>query len=578
MRAQCVFAFTFYIRVLYNKIMKNEFLDLIEGDNLDELISRLEDGTPEELLSELSRLDDATLEAVCKKLSPDCIAEALPDASAEQQGRIISALGDYDLREVMDEVSVEDTVDIIEALHEDVAKRIAEEEEIVALVEEKSFCVLKPLLHEKNPVDLALILEEIPRHDLPIIFRLLSKEQAAETFVEMDSELQEYLIGKITDSELKAVLDEIYLDDAVDIIEEMPANVVKRIIAQSDHETRNYINELLKYPESSAGSVMTVEFVSLKENMTVKQAFDRIRETAIDKETVYTCYITDDKKKLIGVISAKKLMLASKDAKIGDLMNDNVIYADTHTDKEEVASMISKYGLIALPIVDSEERLVGIVTFDDAMDIAEEATTADFAKIGGVTPTSEPYLKTSVWRIWRSRAPWLLLMMITATFTGLVITNYEHALAVSIALTASIPMLMDTAGNAGTQVAVTLVRSMALNELKFSDFFKAMWKEFRVSILLGATLSVVCFAKVLTVDKLAWMPNGWWVAGVISITLFITVVLSKIIGTALPLLAKKMRLDPAAMASTTITAIVDILALIIYCNIAIVMLRPLGVM
>ena len=442
----------------------------------------------------------------------------------------------------MDEMSVEDTVDMVEDLPAGVARRIAEEDEILRLLQERNFTVLKPLLREFNPTDLAEIFDEVPKEEVVLIFRILPKDLAAETFVEMSGDSKEALIRSLNDIELKAVMDELFLDDTVDLIEEMPANVVKRIIAQSDAETRAYINELLKYPKDSAGSIMTIEFVSLTSSMTVSAAFERIRKTGVDKETIYTMYVTDEKKKLIGIVSAKDLLLASPNSKIGDIMEDNVIYVETLTDKEDVSNMIAKYGFLAMPVVDGEKRLVGIVTVDDAIQIMQDESTEDMAKMSAVTPSDKPYLKTSVWKIWLNRIPWLLILMISATFTGMIISANEETLNMpvfGIILTASIPMLMDTGGNAGSQASVTIIRGIALGEVEFRDIGKVIWKEIRASILLGLTLAVACFVKLMLVDRLWAITNGFNVALVICLSLLSTVVLAKLIGCTLPLVSNK---------------------------------------
>ena len=475
----------------------------------------------------------------------------------------------------MDEMSVDDTVDIIEDLPTDVVVRIAEEDEILRLLRDRNFKVLKPLLKELNPTDLAAIFDEVPKEDVALIFRILPKELAAETFVEMSADGKEVLIRSMNDRELKAVMEELFLDDTVDLIEEMPANVVKRIIAQSDAETRQYINEILKYPHDSAGSIMTIEFVSLPENITVADAFDRIRKTGVDKETIYTMYVTDEKKKLLGIVSAKDLLLASPSAKIGDIMEDNPIYVETSTDKEEVSRMIAKYGFLAMPVVDAEQRIVGIVTVDDAMQVLQEENTEDIAKMNAITPSDKPYLKTSVWRIWLNRVPWLLILMVSATFTGMIISANEAILnngAYGIILTACIPMLMDTGGNAGSQASVTVIRGIALGEIEFKDIFRVVWKEFRAAILLSLTLAAACFVKLMLVDKLWAVNSGLLVALVVCLSLCVTVMLAKLIGCTLPLVAKKCRLDPAVVASPFITTIVDALSLSVYCLIAVSML------
>ncbi len=544
-----------------------------DAEGLAKALSETEPKVAEEFVSSLS---DEELVALCHELDSDETADLLvkiEDSALHE--RIIGLLKDNELKEVMDEMSVDDTVDIIEDLPTDVVVRIAEEDEILRLLRDRNFKVLKPLLQELNPTDLAAIFDEVPKEDVALIFRILPKELAAETFVEMSSDGKELLIRSMNDRELKAVMEELFLDDTVDLIEEMPANVVKRIIAQSDAETRQYINEILKYPHDSAGSIMTIEFVSLPENITVSEAFERIRKTGVDKETIYTMYVTDEKKKLLGIVSAKDLLLAPPAAKIGDIMEDNPIYVETSTDKEEVSQMIAKYGFLAMPVVDAEQRIVGIVTVDDAMQVLQEENTEDIAKMNAITPSDKPYLKTSVWRIWLNRIPWLLILMISATFTGMIISANEAVLnngAYGIILTACIPMLMDTGGNAGSQASVTVIRGIALGEIEFKDIFKVVWKEFRAAILLSLTLAAACFIKLMLIDKLWAVDNGLLVALVVCLSLCVTVMLAKLIGCTLPLIAKKCRLDPAVVASPFITTIVDALSLSVYCLIAVSML------
>jgi len=361
----------------------------------------------------------------------------------------------------------------------------------------------------------------------------------------------------------------------VDLLEEMPANVVKRLLAQSDSETRSYINEVLKYPKDSAGSIMTIEYVSLRASMSVEEAFDRIRRTAIDKETIYNCYVTDETNRLIGLVSAKDLMLAEKQAAVGEIMEENVIYVKTTDDKEDVARKISNYGFLAIPVVDHEMRLVGIVTVDDAMDVLQEENTEDIAKMAAITPTDKPYLKTGVFSIWKNRVPWLLVLMVSATFTGLILNTYEARLnAISAMLFACVPMIMDTGGNAGSQASVTVIRALALGELETRDILKVVWKEFRVSLLLGVTLAATCFCKLMLIDNLLFGFDGYTPArcAVVSVALMFTVTVAKLVGCMLPLIAKKCRLDPAVVASPFITTIVDAVSLVLYCSLAVAVL------
>ncbi|MBE7085599.1 MAG: magnesium transporter [Clostridiales bacterium] len=559
--------------------MEKELLDLLTIENYEEAAAIANKLTPEELSKVLKETDEKHLAAFSAAIDSDLLAEALVILDASVQEKIIVGLHDDELEKVMDELSVDETVELIEDLPQEIVHRLAESEEIVKLLQERNFSVLKPLLASMNATDLAEVFESIENDaELLLMFRIMPKDLAAETFVEMDSDVKERLIAKLNDRELKAVMDELFLDDTVDLVEEMPASVVKRVLAQSDRETRAYINEILKYPKDSAGSIMTIEFVALHPSMTVDDAFERIRKTAIDKETIYTCYVTDAAKKLLGLVTAKDLMLAKKDATIEEIMNENVIYAFTEEDKEDVARKITDYGFLALPIVDRELRLVGIVTVDDAIDVLQEENTEDIAKMAAVTPTDKPYLKTNIWRICLNRLPWLLLLLLSSTFTGLIISGNEATLNMpvyGIILTACMPMLMGTGGNAGSQASAMVIRGIALKEVEFSDLGKVVWKEIRVSLLLGAILSVACFVKLLAIDKLYAVENGMLVALVICLSMFATVLLAKLIGAMLPLLAKKCRLDPAVVASPFITTIVDVLSLTIYCAVAVALLGTL---
>lgn len=405
---------------------------------------------------------------------------------------------------------------------------------IERLLENKRYATLKDIFITLQPADIAAMFDEMPEEALPLLFRLLPKELAAETFVEMDDDAQEMLIHGFSDTELKEVVDELYVDDAVDLIEEMPANVVMRILRQADPEVRAKINEVLKYPEDSAGSIMTTEFVNLRPTMTVSDSIKRIRRTGVDKETIYTCYVTDDNRKLIGMISIKTLLLADEDEIVMDIMESNVISVNTLDDQERVANLFGKYDFLAIPVVDGENRLVGIVTVDDAMDVMQEETTEDMEVMAAITPTDKPYMKTGVLETYRKRIPWLLVLMISATFTGWIISSYENALAAQVALTAYIPMLMDTGGNSGSQASVTVIRGLSLDEIKFRDLPRVIFKESRVAILCGVTLALTNFLKLMLFDGV-----GLQVALVVSLTLICTVFVAKIIGCALPLAAKK---------------------------------------
>ncbi len=447
-------------------------------------------------------------------------------------------------------------------------------ERIITLLEQKRYSEIKQLLEEMNAADIAALLQDLPAETIPMLFRLLPKELAAETFVEMDSDEQEMLIQGFSDTELKDVVEELYVDDAVDIIEEMPANVVKRILRSTDPDTRDQINEILKYPKDSAGSIMTTEYVDLKKSMTVAQAIRHIRQTGVDKETIYTCYVTDSRRKLLGLVSAKVLLLANEDDRLEDIMETHVIYVSTLDDQEEVANQLTKYNFIAMPVVDQERRLVGIVTFDDAMEILQEETTEDIEKMAAITPSDKPYLRTSVFKIFGQRIPWLLILMISATFTGMIISSFEDALAKFAVLTAFIPMLMDTGGNSGSQASVTVIRGLSLHEIEMRDIFKIIWKEVRIGLLCGVTLAVVNFGKIMLVDRMLLGNTSITplVAVVVCLTLVATVFLAKLVGCVLPIVAKRIGFDPAVMASPFITTIVDALSLMIYLQVATVLL------
>ena len=448
---------------------------------------------------------------------------------------------------------------------------LTDTEKVKQLLEEKNYREIRALVNDMMPQDCALLLEELPEKDMPPVFRLLSKENAADTFVEMTSDSQQLLLTVFSDAELKAVFEEMFLDDTVDIIEEMPANVVKRIIAQSDAETRAQINEILKYPKDSAGTIMTVEYVSLREHWTVKECFDRIRSTAPDKETIYVCYVTDDKRKLLGLVTVKDLLLSNYETHISEIMERDVISVETVDDKEFVAQQISKYDLSAIPVVDGENRIVGIITVDDVLDVIEQEATEDMAKMAAVTPSSESYLEQSVWQIWKNRLPWLLILMLSATFTGLIINHFESTL--SALLFACVPMIMGTGGNAGSQASVTITRSLAIDEVHPRDVLKVVWKELRVSFCLASVLAIACFGKLYLIDGLLFgNAYTWDVCLTVSIAMFLTIVLAKLVGCLMPILAKVCRLDPAVVASPFITTIVDILSLLIFCGIAMAVL------
>ena len=446
-------------------------------------------------------------------------------------------------------------------------------EKIEDLISRKQYAELRDLLLPMEAADIAVLCGELDER-VPLVFRLLPKELAAEVFVELDSDEQELLIQSFSNTELKEVLDELYLDDTVDIVEEMPANVVKRILKHSDPEMRKSINEILKYPDDSTGSVMTTEFVDLKENMTVEDAFKRIRRTGPDKETINLCYVIDEGRHLIGLLSIRTLLLSDEDDIIGDIMERNVISVQTLDDQETTARALSKYDFLALPVVDTENRLVGIVTVDDAMDVIEEETTEDIELMAAMLPSDKPYLKTGVFETWKARTPWLMILMLSATFTGIILTHFEDALASCAILTSFIPMLSGTGGNSGTQASTAIIRALSLGEVRFSDLIRVLWKEFRVSICFGICLAAANFVKMMLVDR--WLMHNPtvtpMVALVVCCTLVGTVMCAKLVGCALPILAEKIGFDPAVMASPFISTIVDSLSLLIYFRFATLLL------
>lgn len=440
-------------------------------------------------------------------------------------------------------------------------------ETIKVLLDDKKFSTLRDILITMKPFDIAAVFENLQDEKMPILFRILPKELAAETFVKMDDETQEFLIHGFSDSELKEVVDELFVDDAVDLIEEMPANVVKRILRQADKDMRKQINELLKYPEDSAGSIMTTEFIVLRPDMTAEMAIKRIRRTGVDKETIYTCYVTDANNKLIGITTVKDLLLAEDDELVKSIMEENVISVTTLADQEQVAQMFSNYNFLALPVVDNENRLVGIVTIDDAIDVIQEEATEDIEKMAAVLPSDKPYMKTSVFGLYKKRAPWLLILMLSATFTSAIISSFEAVLANVLILSSFIPMITGSGGNAGSQASVSVIRALSLGEIHFKSIFLVLWKEFRVSILCGITLAAANFVKLLLFD-LNGQENAFMIALVISLTLVGTIIMAKLVGSSLPLLASKVGFDPAVMANPLISTVCDSLSLLIYFGVA----------
>lgn len=433
---------------------------------------------------------------------------------------------------------------------------------IIELLKNKKLAELSNVIKDCNPADIPSFFENLSKEDTMVLFRIMPKELAAETFVNMDTDTQELLIKGFNDKELKAVIDELYIDDAVDIIEEMPANVVKRIIKNADKQTRSEINEILKYPKDSAGSIMTVEYISLKKNMTVEEAFARIKKTGVDKETIYICYVTDVDRKLLGLVSVKNLLLAEKDEKIRDIMKTNIIYVNTLEDKEAVARKFDKYDYLALPVVDNEKRLVGIVTVDDAMDVIREENTEDFELMAGISPSENSYFKTSVWKHAKNRIFWLLFLMISATVTGSIITKYEEAFAAIPLLVSFIPMLMGAGGNCGSQSSTMVIRGMALDEIKLKDWYKAVFKEIRIGLIVGVILAIVNGIRIM------FMYQDFKLALVLGLTLIAIAILAKTIGCILPMLAKKCKLDPAIMAAPLLSTILDTCSVLIFFAIA----------
>ena len=447
-------------------------------------------------------------------------------------------------------------------------------ETIKVLLEEKKYSTLRDILTTMKPFDIAAVFEELQDEKTPILFRILPKELAAETFVEMDEDTQEFLIHGFSDNELKEVVDELFVDDAVDLIEEMPANVVKRILRQADKETRRQINELLKYPEDSAGSIMTTEFISLRPDMTAEMAIKRIRRTGVDKETIYTCYVNDDYNRLIGITTVKDLLLADDDDLVKDMMEENVISVHTLDDQEMVARIFSDYDFLALPVVDNEQRIVGIVTIDDAIDVIREEATEDIEKMAAVLPSDKPYMRTSVWGIYKKRVPWLLVLMLSATFTSTIISAFDGMLASVIILSSFIPMITGSGGNAGSQASVSVIRALSLGEIEFKSMFKVLWKELRVAALCGLTLAAANFVKLMVFD-LRGNENAVVIALVVSLTLVGTIIMAKIVGSSLPLLSSKIGLDPAVMANPLISTVCDSLSLLIYFAVATTVLPQL---
>ena len=431
------------------------------------------------------------------------------------------------------------------------------------LLETKQYTTLRQKVADMNTADVAAVMEEMEEEELLKIFRILPKSMAADVFSYLEVDNQQMIITSLSDKEAANIINNLMADDATDLLEEMPANVVKKLLANASAETRRDINHLLRYPEDSAGSIMTVEYVDLKENMTVQDAIARIRQVGVDSETINICYVLDSKRTLVGTVALRYLLISPPDAVIGEMMHENVIFINTMMDQEEVARQFQKYDFTSMPVVDNENRLVGIITVDDVVDIMQEEATEDMEKMAAIMPSDKPYIKTGVFETWKKRIPWLLLLMISATFTGKIITSFENALSACVILTAYIPMLMDSGGNAGGQASVTIIRGLSLNEIEFSDLISCLWKEFRVALLCGTTLAVANFAKLLLFDR-----TSIAVAAVVCLTLLVSICIAKMVGCVLPMIAKKLGFDPAVMASPFITTIVDALSLLVYFRIA----------
>lgn len=443
-------------------------------------------------------------------------------------------------------------------------------ENLIQLVEEKQYRRLKETLIELNEADIAEFLEELPRDGAVLVYRMLPKELATEVFAFLQVEDQEIIINAINDAELKGIVENLYVDDAVDMLEELPATVVRRVLQNATPETRALLNQFLNYPENSAGSVMTSEYVGLKRGMTVKESFDYIRKYGVDKETIYICYVTDRERHLEGVVTVRDLLMHSYETLIEDIMDEHVIKATTTDDQEDVADQINKYDLLCMPVVDRENRLVGIITVDDALDVLEDETTEDMEIMAAMLPSDKTYMRSSIWNIFNKRIPWLLLLMVSATFTGMIISYYEAQLGAMLCLTAFIPMLMDSSGNAGSQASVTIIRGLSLDEIRFSDLFRVIWKEIRVAACCGIALAIACFFKIMVVDY--WLLHtegvGILVAVTVSLTLLLAILIAKVVGCTLPMVAQRLGFDPAVMASPFITTIVDAIALLAYFQIA----------
>ena len=562
-------------------MLNNRIEELFNEEKFDELNSMIEKINTTDLARALSKIDNELLVKIFPKLPEEVSARVFVKFKTELQQYLIDNISGYEFKEISEELLEADVEKDVnqKVLNEILLKAEADTRhekllEIIDNIENRKFSSLKPLLAEMEPADIADLINDIDKEKVVVIFRLLPKDLASEVFVDMNADRQKMLIDTFTDAEVSNIINDLFVDDTVDIIEEMPSNVVIRLLKLSKPETRATLNKILGFPKDSAGSIMTTEFVTLRTKMTVSEALKKMRKQAIDKETIYTCYVTDDKKRLLGTVSAKDIILHKPNDKIGDFMQENVIYAHTNTDREEVSNMLQKYDLLAVPVVDNENRITGIVTIDDAIDIIQEESQEDISKMAGIAPTTKPYLQTNVFSIFKNRLPWLLILLISATFTGIIINVYESTLnSLSPLLFACVPMLMGTGGNSGSQASVTIIQSLATGEVELKDVLKVIWKEIRVAVIVAFVLAVACFGKLMLIDNLIFgYDYTFKISFVVSLSLFATICIAKLVGAILPLLAKKIKLDPAVVANPFITTIVDVISLLIFCLFSITLL------
>lgn len=563
-------------------MLKNQIIDLFDAEKFEELENLVKSVETKELAESLKQIDKSKLASIFPKIPEEISAECFLNFDSDLQRYLVDTISDMNFKDISEEILETDNIeqkieseifnDII--LQAEADTRHEKLLEIIDGLQNKKFSTLKPILAEMEPFDVAEIFNDIDEEKVPILFRILPKDLASEVFVEMDADAQEILLKSFTDHELGTIINDLFVDDTVDIIEEMPSNVVRKILRVANTETRESINKLLGFPKDSAGSIMTPECITLRPHMTVDDALKKIRKQALDKETIYTCYVTDNQKKLLGIVSAKDIILHEPNDKIGDFMQENCVVAHTHTDKEEVSNMLANYDLLAIPIVDSEDRINGIVTIDDAIDVIQEEAEEDISKMNAITPNDKPYLQTSVFTLFKNRVPWLLILLISATFTGLIINIYEGTLnSLSPLLFACVPMLMGTGGNSGSQASVTIIQSLTVGEVEFKDILKVLWKELRVAIVIALILALACFAKLQLIDRLIFGYNYTFnISAVVSLALFATICVAKVVGAFLPLFAKKIHLDPAVVANPFITTIVDIISILIFCFVSISLL------